>query len=165
MGEFTVDGHCPAGVFVGSRVFQLDGEFCDLGFSFLDFFFEAFDFFFNDAAVAAFGVTGFGFGAFAGALVAFVDGRGVRRICGDGFGAAGEAGAGGFGVSLLQIIIVPAGEVAQATGVDVDGLLRNQSDEMNVVADENKRAFVLLECGDEGIDAGDIEMGSGLIHQ
>ena len=78
---------------------------------------------------------------------------------------AGETGAGGFGMRFLEIIIVPTRKVAQAAGIDVYGLLRDLPDEMDVVADEHERAFVLLERGNEGIDAGDVEVCGGLIHQ
>ena len=39
------------------------------------------------------------------------------------------------------------------------------TDEMDVVADENQRAFIGLERGDKGVDAGHVEVGGRFVEE
>src|SRR5205085_84774 len=54
---------------------------------------------------------------------------------------------------------------SQFPGVDVQDRLGHGANKINVVADENQRAFVLRERADKRIDAADIEVRRRLIHQ
>jgi hypothetical protein len=47
----------------------------------------------------------------------------------------------------------------------VQDLLGHLTDEVNVMADENERAFVLLQRADEGVDAAHVEMRRRLVHE
>ena len=42
---------------------------------------------------------------------------------------------------------------------------RHRSNEVNIVADENQRAFILRERADQRIDAPDIQVSGRFIHQ
>lgn len=79
--------------------------------------------------------------------------------------AGGEGGAGVASFGFFQIVIVVAGVGREAAGVDVEHVFREGADEMHVVADEDEGAFVVLECGDEGVDGLDVEVGRRLIHE
>ena len=53
----------------------------------------------------------------------------------------------------------------ELAGVDVQHALRDRADEMDVVADENERPFVLRERADERVDRADVEMRRRLVHE
>ena len=61
--------------------------------------------------------------------------------------------------------MVIAGVRRELAGVDVQDAGRDRADEMDVVADENERPFVLFERADQGIDRADIEVRRRLIHE
>ena len=85
---------------------------------------------------------------------------------GAGIGEArGEPGALVDGLRFVEVVLVVAGVVREPAGVDVEDQRRQRADEIDVMADEYQRAFVLLEGVDERIDRGDVEVGRRLIHE
>ena len=68
-------------------------------------------------------------------------------------------------LGFIEIILIAAGIMRQAAGVDVDDVIREGANEINIVADENERALELIEREGQRIDARHIEMRRGLVHQ
>ena len=80
--------------------------------------------------------------------------------------AGGEGGAVvADGASFFEEVVVAAGIRGDAARVDMEDFGGEFTDEMDVVADEDERAFVAAEGEDEGFDRMDIEVGGGLIHE
>ena len=76
-----------------------------------------------------------------------------------------EAAAVGCGAGFFEVVFVIAGVGREAAGIDVEDRGGEGADEMDVVADKNKRAFVGLQGGDEGVDAGHVEVRGGFVEE
>ena len=76
-------------------------------------------------------------------------------------GEAFRAEESGF----FQEVIVAARVGDDFTGVDVEDAVREFSQEVHVVRDENKCSLVGFEGKNERLDSEDIEMGRGFIHE
>src|SRR5581483_7045692 len=53
----------------------------------------------------------------------------------------------------------------EVAGIDVQDVWRDLPDEIDVVADEDERAFVSLEGGDQRVDRRNVEVRGGLVHE
>ena len=56
-------------------------------------------------------------------------------------------------MGFVEVILITAGIVGQMAGVDVDDVGGEGPNEIDIVADENQRAFALIKRVGEGIDA------------
>ena len=128
---------------IGGRVGKFSGDLRLLGFQFRDLLFTLRD--------IGFQLTDIRSGGFRRGLRLF----GLRRfiLFRASVGETGsERGALVTGLGFLEIIGVVASVVRQASGVHVQDGLGDLADEVHVVADEVKRAFISLQGGDERID-------------
>jgi hypothetical protein len=73
--------------------------------------------------------------------------------------------AGGAGFGFVEVVLIISGVGRDDTGADVQDLLGHLADKMNVMADEDERAFVLLQRADERVDAAHVEMCRRLVHE
>src|SRR5207249_9302006 len=55
--------------------------------------------------------------------------------------------------------------VGQLTDADPHDVVGQSADEIDVVTDENQRAFVVVQCGGERVDARNVQMRGRLVHQ
>src|SRR6266850_2451699 len=69
------------------------------------------------------------------------------------------------GAGLFEVILVIARVVRQLTDADAHDVVGQNADEIDVVADENERAFVTVQSGGERVDARNVEMRGRLVHQ
>jgi len=159
--EFAIQLLGATGSGVGFGRFQRGGEVGLFGLELSDEFFELADLL---ATFANF--VGGGFGCGGRGLLGNCGGLWLSRLFRPGVAeAGGEGSAGVAGVGFFQKIIVVAGIRCEAAGMDVEHGFRQRTDEVDVVADEDQRAFVVFERTDEGVDGLNIKVSRRLVHQ
>jgi hypothetical protein len=125
-----------------------------------------------DLSVGARCLAGGQVGACIGFGTALLLAFGRFTHCGSGPGGGlgvvergGQGFAGGAGLGFVEVVLIIPGIRRDHAGTDVQDLFGHLADEVNVMADEHERAFVLLQRADEGVDAAHVEMRRGLIHE
>ena len=149
MGEVHATG-------VSGRVGKFSGDLRLLGFQFRDLLFTLRDIGFQFPDIGSGGLGG-GLGLFG--LRGFIL---LRSSIGE---ASGEGGALVARLGFFEVVGVVAGIRRQASGMHVQYGLGDFADEVHVVADEEERAFVVLQGGNQRINRHDIEVRGRLIHQ
>jgi len=70
-----------------------------------------------------------------------------------------------FGSSLLKVVVVVTGIRGDDALIDVQNLGCDLTDEVNVVTNEDERAFEALQRENKAFDTPDVQVGRGLIHE
>ena len=137
--EFAVDFHRLAGLLIGVGLFQFGGQFRLLVLQRVNLLFEAMNELLVLLVRARTGLALFGFEAL---LILGLRGRADSRCGPRRFHRVTRrqgrprGGGGGF----VQVILVIAGVMRQAPGIDMQDVAGQRADEINVVADEDERA-------------------------